>query len=117
MATHFKSNTKVLIDTFNNIEGFPEMRILDFNEKPDIEAYIAEGEYFYVDDNNEYRQIRRFVLAFTPAEINQLASMLTIPRVSTETERRDALRDAGALHILDSEARWGLTGANWIKVS
>lgn len=115
MATHFKSNTKVLIDTFNNVEGFPEMKILDFIERPELDQYLVEGEYFYTNDVGEYVQIRRFVLTFTPAEVNQLASLLSVPPLSSETDRREALRAAGALHILDLEARWNLSGANWVK--
>lgn len=115
MRTHFKSNVKVLIDTFNNVEGYPEMRMLDFSEKPEQGEYIAEGEYFYTSDAGEYIQIRRFGLTFTPAEVDQLASLLSVEPNIAETERRNALRAAGALHILNTEARWNLTAANWIK--
>jgi len=116
MKTHFKSNVQVTIDTFENITGYPEIRLLEFNERPEQDMSIAEGEYFYTDNEGVEKQIKRFVLTFTDAEVNYLASTFNVSPNLSEVERRAALRAAGTLHVLQSELRWGLKASDWTQI-
>ena len=116
MKTHFKSNVQVTIDTFEDVSGYPEIRLLEFNERPEQGKFIAEGEYFYVDKEGIEKQIKRFVLNFTDAEVNHLASTFNVSPNLSEVERRAALRAAGTLHVLQSELRWGLKASDWTQI-
>lgn len=116
MKTHFKSNVEVTIDTFEAITGYPEIRLLEFNERPEQGQFIAEGEYFYTDSEGNEKQIKRFVLTFTDKEVNYLASTFNVSPTLSEVDRRGALRVAGTLHVLQSELRWGLQASDWRQI-
>lgn len=112
MIAILRSNKKVLVDAFNNVNEAPVVAIHSFTE--DKNGFTVNGQYTVTIDGTE-KVLHKFIKTFTVDEVDQLFPQLNIeyPQGATFNTRRKIEIAAALKFIVVSESRFGLTTNDW----
>lgn len=122
MIAQLKAKKAVVIDTFNNKEEMPIVKLVNFIEEE--EGYRVNGCYFYKKkletpegepEKFEDIIISQFGFVYTVAEANALYAALNIqyPQGASFDTCRKMEKMAGLKYVVATQKRWGLTITDW----
>lgn len=107
------SKNAVIVDAVNQVTARARAAIVSFSEIYDPGSYIAEGIYYYLDDNQQKVILKQWSKTMTAAEVDTLSNSIPVPEGLSETERRYHLLVWAMVMLISSEGSFGLTQTDW----
>lgn len=124
MIAQLKSKKEVLLDTFNNVSGKPQVEITHMVREND--EYRVNGSYFYevptldAEGNPALGQDGKPILArkpianvstvFSHIEVKELCKAIGVADVDLLLSKAIS---GGLRHIVGKEGKWGLKNEDW----